>query len=159
MRKHAPLNRPTVLIVHARGEWSGLPRIPKLCRAAGARVAIFAPPGCSLWKSAFVDERIPAPKVEGAFTAALREHLALHKKHYAWVLVGDENAVVELSTHGTPDWLGNWFPVDPGGPAMDRIADKVSFPEAAVAAGVPMPASRTCRTFAETFAAAESLGY
>ncbi len=154
-----PQNRPEILIVHARGRWSGLPRLPKLCQTAGARVTIFAPEGTGLWRASYVDHRIAAPKTEGAFSDALRAHLKTDGNKYAWVLVGDENAVVELSSQQDVSWLTGWFPVSPTPQALDCITSKAAFTVAAVDAGVPMPESYICTTLTQAEQAAGEIGF
>jgi hypothetical protein len=151
--------RPEILILHARGDWYGLPRIPEVCRDAGARVTIFAPPTSELWKASFIDERIAAPAIAGEFSRALREHLEQNPGRYAWVLVGDENAVIELAENQDKSWLRGWFPVDPDGPAVQIIHSKTDFTAAAAKAGLPVPGSKTCNDHREVVEAAESFGY
>jgi predicted ATP-grasp superfamily ATP-dependent carboligase len=150
---------PEVLIVHARGSWSGLPRLPKLIRAAGARVTIFAPPNSRLWKASYIDERVPAPTTEGNFSAALREHLARAGDRYTWVLVGDENAVVELATQKDTSWLTGWFPVEPTAEKLDLVTSKAAFTVDATAQGVAMPASQVCNSLEEAKTAAARIGF
>ncbi len=151
--------RPEVLVVHARGRWTGLPRLPKLCRRAGARVTVFAPPGTDLWQARHVDARVAAPAAKGAFAAALRRHLAAEPDRYAWVLLGDEEAVVELAAEPDPSWLRGWFPVEPTPDNLARITSKAAFVAAAADGGPAIPLSHVCHGPAEADRAASTIGY
>jgi predicted ATP-grasp superfamily ATP-dependent carboligase len=157
MENHAA--KPEILIVHARGNWSGLPRLPKLCHQAGARVSIFAPPETRLWKANYIDHRIAAPATEGSFATALKDHLASEGHKYTWVLVGDENAVVELASLQDTAWLDKWFPVQPTPANLELITSKAAFTTAAVAAGVGVPVSQICNSLEEAKEAVSAIGF
>jgi predicted ATP-grasp superfamily ATP-dependent carboligase len=106
-----------------------------------------------------VEERIAAPVEEGAFSAALREHLAREGGRYAWVLVADENALVELASGADAGWLRGWFPVEPEAEKLERLISKAAFVAAAAGAGIAVPESRVCLTLEAAEGAAAAIGY
>ncbi len=153
------VKRPEILLVHARGTWSGLPRLPKLLHGAGARVVIFAPPHSDLWRARYIARRIEAPPTEATFASALRAHLATDAQRYAWILVGDENAFGDLARQSDRAWLHGWFPVAPDSDSLARVTSKAAFVEAALTLGVPMPQSHVCASLEQAHAAAAAIGF
>lgn len=148
---------PEVLVVNGQN-WLGLSRLPALLDEAGCRVTVFGPAGGVIERSRYVSEVVRAPREPAGLVGALREHMEGSRGRYAWVVVGDDPTLVELSRHKEEAWVRGVIPVNPASRALEYISSKGAFAEAAPGFGVPTPESRVCRTVGEGLTAAEEVG-
>ena len=147
---------PPAILVACASEWLAPARLPRVLSRAGARVVAFCPRGWPLAQTRFVDEVIDAPPVLDGFVEALRDHL--DSAHYDWVLIVDDPLLEALAARRAEPWLDGVLPIAGAHPWSRALASKAAFCALASAAGLPVPASRTCRSLDDARAAAEDLG-
>jgi predicted ATP-grasp superfamily ATP-dependent carboligase len=137
----------------------GLARLPGVLHRAGCSVSLLGSSRLLVARSRFVDCRLPAPEELTDLVACLREHLRIVPDAYDWVIFGDESVLRESLADPDRTWLTGRFPVNPMGPAAERIVSKSAFNEAARKAGLPVPGSEVCNTLNEAFCQAKRMGY
>jgi glutathione synthase/RimK-type ligase-like ATP-grasp enzyme len=146
---------PTILVACA-SEWLAPARLPRVLHRAGAHVVAFCPSRWPLAQTRFVDEVIDAPPTLDAFVEALADHLA--DAEYDWVLIVDDPLLEALAARRAEPWLEGVLPIAGTHPWSRALASKADFCALAAAAGLPVPASRTCITVEDARAAADALG-
>jgi biotin carboxylase len=147
--------KPTVLVACASA-WASPARLPRVLRRAGARVHTLSAPGHALAVTRYADAHIAAPLELDGYVAALRRQL--DRVRYDWVLVADDPLLSALAARRHELWLDGVLPIDGGHPASAALASKAAFCELGAAAGLPIPAARSCRTLADAEEALAAFG-
>jgi predicted ATP-grasp superfamily ATP-dependent carboligase len=149
--------RPEVLVACA-SDWASPARLPRVLAAAGARVVALSPAGYALTATRYVDRVVDAPAELEAYVDALRDHLDAHR--YAWVIVADDPLLVALRARALRGerWLRTLLPIASDHPWSSIVASKTAFARLGAAAGLPVPASRTCHAEPDAARAADELG-
>ncbi|MGA2441508.1 MAG: hypothetical protein ABSH08_11150 [Tepidisphaeraceae bacterium] len=150
-------NRREVVLVALEDRFS-LARIPSLLYHAGCRVTLLGDPHAPACASRFVQRMVPCPIDPPSAARALRNLLLQYSPVLPWVVFGDEPALQAGILCRQEKWLPQVFPVDPF-KCADMIFRKAAFMEAAVAAGVPVPPMRVCRSAADARSAADQLQF
>ena len=146
---------PSILIACA-SEWLAPARLPRVLRRAGARVVALSPRAWPLAQTRFVDEVIDAPPAVDAFVEAMRDHLG--RTRYDWILIVDDPLLAALAARRAEPWLDGLLTIATAHPWSRALASKAAFCELAAAAGLPVPASRSCSTIDDARAAADAIG-
>lgn len=149
-------NRAQVLVACA-SEWSSPARLPPVLRQAGCEVTVLTAPRHPLGVTRYSDERVDAPATLDGYVDALEA--LLRRRRFAQVFVTDDPLLSALCERRLEPWLAGVLPI--AGPhAWGRaLASKADFCTLGAAAGLPIPASRVCRSFDEASAAGQALGY
>lgn len=148
----------SVLLV-VRMDLLGIIHLPRMLKAAGGHVTLFAPKGVAIAKSRFVDRRIIASASSFELIQQLKAHLSEHQRNYQWIIIGDETLLHDIAKQKGEAWLDGWFPVDHRNRAVELITSKFPFLQASAEAGLPVPKFQICSDFAEARRVGNGYGY
>lgn len=89
--------KPNVLLVCSNDGFQNLLRIPLILHEAGCNVTLLTVQNNLLARSRFVNFVLPPESDIRSLIIALKTHLSGKQGHYAWVLIGDESPLFEIS--------------------------------------------------------------
>jgi biotin carboxylase len=135
----------------------GASRLPLLLHRAGCRVTLLAPIGILTHRSRYIHHHVRAADRPAELAEDLRLHLAHHA--YAWVLIADEDVLLEVASRHDEAWTAACLPVANNADSVDLITSKHAFLTEARRLGLPVPAFQVCHSRTEAQAMAEQVGY
>jgi len=138
---------------------TGVARIPRLLHDAECRVTVLGNPKAPVRWSRYVNRFIECPPAGRLLIPRLRKLLDALYPVVPFVILADENALAAAGEYSSEKWIQDIFPVDLKGRGKDVILRKTSFMSAMLAAGVPVPPVRICRTLGEAMAAKDELRF
>ncbi|HEX2540975.1 MAG TPA: hypothetical protein VHM00_07815 [Caldimonas sp.] len=89
----------------------------------------------------------------------LRSLLLDPSEKFDWVILGDEDIVLEVAEFTDKPWAANCFPVPPMGVAQSMMCHKTEFISACRTHGIAVPESRVCGDAKAALTAADELGF
>jgi glutathione synthase/RimK-type ligase-like ATP-grasp enzyme len=135
----------------------GASRLPLLLHRAGCRVTLLAPIGILTHRSRFIDHHVVASERPAQLVEDLRLHLA--QNPYRWVLIADEDVLLEVASRHNEAWTAACLPVANSRETVDLITSKHAFLAQAQALGLPVPTFGLCHSRTEAQQMAAKLGY
>ncbi len=147
-----------VLLVNF-SSWLGVARLPCLLNRAGCRVHVFARRGTYVVHSSYCHRTIYASDDLPAFMAELRQFIESEGPQFQWVIIADDEVLLELSRRLDEPWCAACLPVRPVRENMDLLLDKAAFPKIAGRHGLPVPRTRTVRQLDDALSVANECGY
>jgi predicted ATP-grasp superfamily ATP-dependent carboligase len=149
------VTRPTVLVA-CSSAWASPARLPRELKRAGACVHTLSAPGRPLAVTRYADVRHGAPADLDGFVAALAR--LVDRVRYDWVLVTDDPLLTALAARRDEPWLAGLLPIAATHPASEALASKAAFCALGSAAGLPIPAFRSCTRIDDAARAVAELG-